>query len=140
MEPRSHILPNYYFVQLLTAEGEIRGREKKAETSIMKFYNIFPASESIKYCFITQQTSNGYIATYYNIWILYPNKSRGSWADGPTSRLYIVNWSLCPIEQWGLWAIPVLKGCQSLHHFESADVLLFRVAFKHLPAQHPASD
>lgn len=33
-----HILPNYYFVQLFTAEGEKRlGERKRAETSIMKF-------------------------------------------------------------------------------------------------------
>ena len=30
-EPRSHILPNYYFVQLFTAEGEKRLGEKKRE-------------------------------------------------------------------------------------------------------------
>lgn len=74
--PRSYwyIPPNYYFVQPFTVEGEkIRGREEKAETSIMKFLNhrapavnIFPASKSIKYCFIPQLISNVYL--YYNIW------------------------------------------------------------------------
>lgn len=61
-----YILPNYYFVQPSTAEGEkIRGREERAETSIMKFLNhrapavnIFPDSKSIKYCFIPQAISN----------------------------------------------------------------------------------
>lgn len=60
--------------------------------------------------------------------------------DGPFARLYRVNWSLCPAEPWGCWAAPVIKACQSLYHFEPADVLLFHVAFKHLPAQHPTSD
>lgn len=59
---------------------------------------------------------------------------------GPITRLYRVNWSLCPAEQWGFWSVPVIKSCQSPYDFESVDILLFRVAFKHLPAQHPASD
>lgn len=59
---------------------------------------------------------------------------------GPTTRLSRVNWSLCPAEQWGFRSVPVIKSCRSLYHFESVDILLFHVAFKHLPAQHPASD
>lgn len=60
--------------------------------------------------------------------------------DGPFARLSRVNWSLCPAEPWGCRAVPVIKACQGLHHFESADDLLFHIPFKHLPAQHPASD
>lgn len=37
-EPRSYILPNYYFVPFSAEEREkVRGREEKAKTSVMAF-------------------------------------------------------------------------------------------------------